>query len=189
MVFDIDMDAYDDVRSCCSGANVCQKCWSFLNLAAKLLTDMLKEDFEFENCLWVFSGRRGVHCWVCDPEARNMSNEMRSAVTQYCSINVGNENAGKLKLDFPLHPSLRRAHKFLEKYFEEFIVVEQDLLSDQKHRDRFLQYLPNDELRYTVSQKWKSHKDNGQQMWKIWHQVYNEWKMNVEFKKVSLTKP
>lgn len=123
MVFDIDMDAYDDVRSCCSGANVCQKCWNFLNLAAKLLTDMLKEDFEFENCLWVFSGRRGVHCWVCDPEARNMSNEMRSAVTQYLSINVGNENAGKLKLDYPLHPSLRRAHKFLEKYFEEFIVV------------------------------------------------------------------
>jgi len=81
MVFDIDMDSYDEVRSCCSGANVCQKCWKFLNVAAKLLNDLVKDEFMFENCLWVFSGRRGVHCWICDPEARNMTNEQRTAVT------------------------------------------------------------------------------------------------------------
>jgi DNA primase small subunit len=118
MVFDIDMDAYDDVRSCCEGANVCPKCWSYLNLAAKLITDILKDDFNFENCLWVFSGRRGIHCWVCDPEARNLTNEMRSAITQYTNLSVGNENTGKLNLNYPLHPTLEKSYNFLKKYFE-----------------------------------------------------------------------
>lgn len=130
MVFDIDMDAYDDVRTCCSGANVCQKCWLYLNVAAKLLTDMLKDDFDFDNCLWVFSGRRGVHCWICDPEARNMSNEMRTAVTQYCNIGSGNENSGKVQLSYPLHPNLRKAYVFLLPFFENIVVTEQNLLSE-----------------------------------------------------------
>jgi DNA primase small subunit len=143
MVFDIDMDAYDDVRSCCSGANVCQKCWLYLNVAAKLITDTLREDFDFDNCLWVFSGRRGVHCWICDPEARNMSNEMRTAVTQYCNIGAsGNENSGKVALSYPLHPNLRRAYNFLVPFFENIVVEEQNLLSDEKHQARFIAYMP-----------------------------------------------
>lgn len=80
MVFDIDMDSYDDIRTCCSGAKVCQRCWAFPCLAAQVITTILKEDFDIHNTLWVFSGRRGVHGWVCDSEARTMNNEARSAV-------------------------------------------------------------------------------------------------------------
>lgn len=96
----------------------------YLNVAAKLLTDMLRDDFDFENCLWVFSGRRGVHCWICDPEARNMNNEMRTAVTQYCNISAGNENSGKVQLSYPLHPTLRKAFDFLMPHFEEIVIKE-----------------------------------------------------------------
>jgi DNA primase small subunit len=45
-----------------------------------VLTDILVEDFDFENVLWVFSGRRGLHAWICDESAREMTNEMRSSV-------------------------------------------------------------------------------------------------------------
>jgi DNA primase small subunit len=106
MVFDIDMDVYDDVRSCCSGANVCERCWVFPIAAMKVINVIMDEDFDFQNILWVFSGRRGIHGWVCDEEARSMNNEMRSAVVAYCNIGTGNELSGKLNLNYPLHPRL-----------------------------------------------------------------------------------
>ena len=113
MVFDIDMNDYDDVRTCCTGANVCSKCWEYLKIAMIVLTDILVEDFEFENVLWVFSGRRGIHAWVCDEAARDMTNEMRSAVVSYCNIGVGNEMSGITKLSYPLHPRLQATYKKL----------------------------------------------------------------------------
>ena len=151
-------------------------------MAAKLLTDQLRDDFNFTNCLWVFSGRRGVHCWICDPEARNMTNEMRSAVTQYFNIGVGNELAGKLNLASPLHPSLRRAFNFLKPYFKRIVVDEQDLLSQQTHQEMFIKYLPS-ALRDQVKNKWRGLKGNGEEMWACWEQAYVEWKSS--HKKVS----
>ncbi len=44
------------------------------------------EDFGFQHIMWVYSGRRGVHCWVCDDHARALSNDGRNAVVEYLSI-------------------------------------------------------------------------------------------------------
>ena len=133
MVFDIDMDAYDDIRQCCSGAKVCQKCWALPCLAAQVLTTIMRADFDMDNLLWVFSGRRGVHAWVCDPEARNMSNDMRSAIANYINIGLGNEKADRLNLSYPLHPHLQRAYDQLRPHFEKQVIEEQDILSVASH--------------------------------------------------------
>ena len=57
-------------------------------MAVKVMDEGLREDFGFEKIAWFYSGRRGVHAWVCDESARKLSNEARSAVANYFEVRL-----------------------------------------------------------------------------------------------------
>lgn len=165
LVFDIDMTDYDDVRSCCQGADICPKCWPLMKMAIKIVDTALDEDFGFEHRLWVYSGRRGVHCWVADEAARKLSTNARGAVAEYLSLVKGGENnVRKVHLPENIHPSVKRAIEIINDYFTDYALEKQDILGDKDAWQKTLAIIPDDDLR-EAAQKLMEKGKNSRERW------------------------
>ena len=161
LVFDIDLTDYD-VRedTIWNGKSMSKKCWPFMAAVIKVLDASLREDFNFKNIFYVYSGRRGVHAWVCDPEAMAMTNEQRSAVADYLALEMGENHATAKKQAAlhggVLHPSLTRAFKLLEPIFVQAVCDEagQGLLCSAEGWAQLLNFVPDEDVSRKLNAKW-----------------------------------
>ncbi|KAL1958493.1 hypothetical protein VTO42DRAFT_4357 [Malbranchea cinnamomea] len=168
LVFDIDLTDYDDVRTCCSKADICSKCWAFVTMAIKVIDVALREDFGFNHVLWVYSGRRGAHAWVCDKRARNLSDDRRKAIAGYLEVVRGGALSGKrVNLKRPLHPHISRSLDILKPYFASTVLDDQDVFGDDDASDEssrpaaartehLLSLLPDKTLAAALRKKWSA---------------------------------
>lgn len=157
-VFDIDLTDYDDIRTCCTAANICPKCWPFASMSIKVIDTALREDFGFEHIMWVYSGRRGVHAWVSDKAARELDDEKRKALTGYFEVVRGNAQSGKkVNVRRPLHPHLARSLDILSPYFRDTVLIDQDPFASAQGTERLLTFLSFDTtLQAALKKKWIS---------------------------------
>ncbi|CAG0914240.1 unnamed protein product [Notodromas monacha] len=150
LCFDIDLSDYDDVRSCCSGAKICEKCWKLMAVAVKTIDRALRDDFGFQHLLWVFSGRRGVHCWVGDEVARQLDSTGRSAVAEYLTVvRGGAEKCKKVILpeSKPIHPLISNSLKIIDSYFTKICLIDQDLLHTEAQALSILNLVGDEKLK------------------------------------------
>lgn len=89
LVIDIDLDCEprkegephycrDGICGCGKEKKICDVCSEiFLDTAQRVLNYLLRDVFEFKAMFWVFSGRRGLHCWVLDEKVQCMTNAQR----------------------------------------------------------------------------------------------------------------
>jgi DNA primase small subunit len=178
LVFDIDMTDYDDVRTCCQEANVCIKWWKFMSIAVKIIDNTIREDFGYKHLLWVFSGRRGVHCWVCDESTRKLNNEARSAIANYLTVHVGNEMTSATALvEIPTHPCLLRAKDIIQDRFCEIMMEDQKILDDEKQRKKIVDMVSNPTLRGDIELNWNEYLNKGEGskvLWQVFEKIVNK---------------
>jgi len=158
-LIDIDLTDYEFLDCDVKKIETCDRCWPIMALAARVLNQILVHDFGFEHLLFVYSGRRGIHCWGCDSRARVMSNEVRSAVADYLTPKL-NAATGRLAIAQPMHPSLRRAYdEHLEPFFKTSILgSEQDggfgELDKEAGQERLLTMLGDEEVKVRFLESW-----------------------------------
>ncbi|XP_026329757.1 DNA primase small subunit [Hyposmocoma kahamanoa] len=173
LVFDIDLTDYDEVRTCCQEAKVCEKCWKFMVVACEIVDKALKEDFGFQSILWVFSGRRGIHCWVSDYEARTLDSPGRAAVADYLCLIMGGDNQNK-KVNLGsenLHSSIKRALKVIDKYFKE-LLQDQEFISTPERLKNFLKLIPDEQLRSQVEKALQKMPEASTERWVTFVNLY-----------------
>lgn len=155
-VLDIDLTDYDDVRTCCSGTKICPKCWKFITLAIKIIDTALREDFGFSKLIWVFSGRRGAHCWVSDYRVRVLDEPKRRAIVEYLDIlDVKSKNKNGVALRKPYHPHVERSYHILRDHFVDMILREQDPWRFDDRAKDMARTIPDFKLSATLLKHWK----------------------------------
>ncbi|TYJ57885.1 hypothetical protein B9479_001495 [Cryptococcus floricola] len=150
LVFDIDMTDYDEIRTCCSDKKICKKCWGFIAAAVKVLDHTLRETFGFKHLMWVYSGRRGIHCWISDQKALDLNDDQRRNLVNFLEvIKGGSQQSKKVSVrgkdgnDAP-HPYLQETIATLSQLFPRLILYEQDCFREEKGWELLLELLPGD---------------------------------------------
>ncbi|KAG5440833.1 hypothetical protein PCK2_000132, partial [Pneumocystis canis] len=167
LVFDIDLTDYDDIRTCCSKTTICLKCWNWMTVAIKVIDLALKEDFGFQYILWVYSGRRGVHAWVCDKKARELNDQKRKAVITYLQLEKSNIGSNrKIVLKRPLHPSISRSLQILRDTFRSSVLISQNPWESDEGSEKLLEFISDHDLKEALRKKWKSQENRSS---------YNKW--------------
>lgn len=157
LVFDIDMTDYDEIRTCCSGASICNKCWTFITMAIKVVDAALRDDLGFKHILWVYSGRRGAHAWISDKRARDMDDQKRRSIAGYLELLRGGDKSGKkVNVKRPLHPHVERSLKTLDEHFKSDILIDQDPWATPEKSSHLLSLIPDKTLTTALQKKWDS---------------------------------
>ena len=120
LLFDIDMDDYDDVRSCCKNASMCARCLPLAVECGRRVESFLRTHLNYRDITWIYSGRRGVHCWVRDAEALTLTKDARAAALVYLRKHFNDDQLLRLdgavtttpthlcKMPMCVHPSTQR---------------------------------------------------------------------------------
>jgi DNA primase small subunit len=154
----------------------------------------------------VYSGRRGIHCWISDQAALALSNESRWALVEYLElVRGGAQSEKRVHTRYKnglgaMHPMLSEALSTLQGGFSDLVLEDQDCFRSTEGWNKLLKLLPQDDSAYqpshalergschnpldivsTLREKWEEQDSRGEPSSSI-----DKWEdMRREIKKVS----
>ncbi|KAJ7188511.1 hypothetical protein C8R46DRAFT_23117 [Mycena filopes] len=188
LVFDIDMTDYDPVRTCCSDAEICKRCWSFIAAAVRVLDTAIREQFGYTHLLWVYSGRRGIHLWISDKEAMGLTDDQRKSIVNWLSV-VPKDESKRLNVRFksqPLPASLQTALEHLAVVFSNLILYDQDCFASEKGYEALLKLIPDARVVDALQAQWRGSSASSEEKWKDFKTEIKHYKKDSS-QRVALT--
>lgn len=168
LVFDIDMTDYDSIRTCCSDASICSRCWAFISVAVKVLDQSIRNNFGYEHLLWVYSGRRGIHLWISDKGAMELTDDQRKALVGWMTVIQGGKDQHKkvnIRLSSrPLPPSIKESLDILGPAFTDIILEDQDVFRSEEGWRELLHLVPKNYVE-TLEGKWEGVHRSSYEKW------------------------
>jgi DNA primase catalytic subunit len=123
---------YNSIRICdcvkdnddnSKGKSICKECWYLIGSASITIQYLLEEFYliKKDQLLWVYSGNRGIHCWINDKDMNNYSNtSFFEDISQPLSL-IRDEDIIK-ELNNPHSKFKELFNNKLHKYFIKYIV-------------------------------------------------------------------
>ena len=146
-VVDLDICDYDAIRTCnCPCDSFCPQCWNFMIVAAKCLELQFKENFGWKNWQWMFSGSKGLHCWIRESLPSNFTSRNRMLTAKFL-----NKKRKKTSL-----PDKLLYKNILKGYFEDFLLCDYELFENPIACQYLCSYLPPSTIDFSIKPKEKT---------------------------------
>lgn len=87
--------------------------------AAACVIVLFCQVFGFERYFFVFSGRRGLHCWICDDDARALRKPMRLEMLKL--FNIVDDSGSKINIELKKDQVSTKILEFCKVFYEQMV--------------------------------------------------------------------
>ncbi len=181
LVFDIDVHDFDRFCDCVKTQRkiLCRHCWLHIEGSYFIMQFILTQLFGYNsaNILYVFSGGKGIHCFVNDSRAMSLSEEQRYCMYDIIYVGSGKNHKDDESEDIALCQWIRKyatpeLSATLEKFFMSHVIENRNIFVECPSfrpwfEDKLRHYYPSTYANLIKTMAWQDLKTESSIIWNL----------------------